>query len=75
MSNRTYNQLWGKAQSEIQTVLHNESQVVIGKSQKDQDLAFDVISKVRNIVIFGRWIFRLFIDTHAMIVSSFTCNM
>ena len=32
-------------------------------------------SKVRNIVIFGRWIFRLFIDTHAMIVSSFTCNM
>ena len=52
MSNRTYNQLWGKAQSEIQTVLHNESQVVIGKSQKDQDLAFDVISKVRNIAIF-----------------------
>ena len=66
MSNRTYNQLWGKAQSEIQTVLHNESQVVIGKSQKDQDLAFDVISKVRNIAIF--WKVNIFT------ISSYTCH-
>ena len=31
---RTYNQLWGKAQNEIQTVLSNESQAFIGKSEK-----------------------------------------
>ena len=34
---RTYNQLWGKAQNEIQTVLSNESQAFIGKSEKVGD--------------------------------------
>ena len=42
---RTYNQLWGKAQNEIQTVLSNESQAFIGKSEKvcdSKDLKCDL---------------------------------
>ena len=37
---RTYNQLWGRAQNEIQTVLSNESQAYIGKSEKVGNVLF-----------------------------------
>ena len=37
---RTYNQLWGRAQNEIQTVLSNESQAYIRKSEKVGNVLF-----------------------------------
>ena len=50
---RTYNQLWGKAQNEIQTVLSNESQAFIGKSEKvkivEMNCNWYIIVKIQNV--------------------------
>ena len=46
MSNRTYNQLWVKTQAEIQNVLTSEGQVLIGKAEKDRELAYKAVSKL-----------------------------
>ena len=46
MSNRTYNQLWIKTQADIQTVLSSESQILIGKAERDRELAYKAVSKL-----------------------------
>jgi len=46
MSNRTYNQLWVKTQADIQNVLSTEGQVLMGKAEKDRELAYKAVSKL-----------------------------
>merc|ERR1712066_1137175 len=46
MSNRTYNQLWFKTQQDIQKVLDNENTVLIGRAEKDRELAYKAVSKL-----------------------------
>ena len=48
---RTYNQLWGRAQNEIQTVLSNESQAYIGKSEKVGNVLFLTIGN--DIIVYN----------------------
>lgn len=46
MSNRTYNQLWVRTQTDIQNVLSVEGQVISGKAEKDRELAYKAVSKL-----------------------------
>ena len=43
---RTYNQLWLKTQAEIEKVLVSENQVLIGRAEKDRELAYKAVSKL-----------------------------
>ena len=43
---RTYNQLWVRTQTDIQNVLSSEGQVLIGKAEKDRELAYKAVSKL-----------------------------